>query len=179
MLAQDGIVNLFISPDEFSLLRSFFGLFHCQRVRNTLDELSFLLYNKRRNLRTVLVHFKCHRPCPRRLIMAERIGQQLGNYRLVSLLGEGGFADVYLGEHMHLGTQAAIKVLYIQLTSEGIEQFSREARTIARLEHPHIVHILDFGVESGTPFLIMSYAPNRSEERRVGKECRSRWSPYH
>jgi outer membrane protein assembly factor BamB len=67
---------------------------------------------------------------------------------------------------MHLGTQAAIKVLYIQLTSEGIEQFSREARTIARLEHPHIVHILDFGVESGTPFLIMSYAPNGTLRQR-------------
>ena len=92
--------------------------------------------------------------------MTDRIGQKLGNYHLVRLLGEGGFAEVYLGEHIHLGTLAAIKVLYIQLTSEGIEQFSREARTIARLEHPHIVHILDFGVESGTPFLIMSYASN-------------------
>jgi len=43
--------------------------------------------------------------------MAERIGQQLGNYRLIRLLGEGSFANVYLGEHTHLDTQAAIKVL--------------------------------------------------------------------
>ena len=92
--------------------------------------------------------------------MAERIGQQLGNYRLTRLLGQGTFADVYLGEHTHLGTQAAIKVLYVQLTSEGIEQFRLEARTIAHLEHPHIVRVLDFGVEDGTPFLVMSYAPN-------------------
>ena len=42
--------------------------------------------------------------------MEERVGQQLGNYRLVRLLGLGGFAEVYLGEHVRLGTHAAIKV---------------------------------------------------------------------
>ena len=42
--------------------------------------------------------------------MADRVGQQLGNYRLIRLLGQGGFAEVYLGEHMRLGMQAAIKV---------------------------------------------------------------------
>ncbi len=101
--------------------------------------------------------------------MAERIGQQLGNYRLLQLIGEGGFADVYLGEHVHLGTQAAIKVLHTRLISEGIEQFRYEARTIARLEHPHIVRVLDFGVENGTPFLIMSYAPNDTLRQRHPK----------
>jgi hypothetical protein len=48
--------------------------------------------------------------------MADRIGQQLGNYRLTRLLGEGGFAQVYLGEHIHLGTEAAIKVLTTRLS---------------------------------------------------------------
>jgi eukaryotic-like serine/threonine-protein kinase len=66
--------------------------------------------------------------------MTDRVGQQLGNYRLVRLLGEGGFAEVYLGEHIYLGTQAAIKVLHTQLASEEGEQFRTEARTIARLE---------------------------------------------
>src|SRR3989440_7615907 len=92
--------------------------------------------------------------------MTDRVGQQLGNYRLIRLLGEGGFAEVYLGEHIYLGTQAAVKVLHTQLTSDDIEQFRTEARTIASLEHPHIVRILDFGVEGKTPFLVMSYAPN-------------------
>jgi eukaryotic-like serine/threonine-protein kinase len=92
--------------------------------------------------------------------MADRSGQQIGNYRLVRLLGEGGFAEVYLGEHIYLGTEAAIKILRTQLTSDDIEQFQAEARIIARLEHPNIVRVLDFGVEGNTPFLVMSYAPN-------------------
>ena len=44
--------------------------------------------------------------------MADRTGQRLGNYRLTQLLGRGGFAEVYLGEHVRLGTLAAVKVPY-------------------------------------------------------------------
>ena len=71
--------------------------------------------------------------------MSNREGQQLGNYRLLHLIGQGSFAEVYLGEHLHLGTQAAIKVLRTQFTSEEKEQFYAEARTLARLIHPYIL----------------------------------------
>ncbi len=100
--------------------------------------------------------------------MAVRIGQQLGNYRLTRLLGQGGFADVYLGEHIHLNTQAAIKVLRTQLSSEDVINFRIEARTIAHLAHPNIVQVLDFGVEesTGTPFLVMAFAPNGTLRQR-------------
>ncbi len=91
--------------------------------------------------------------------MADRVGQQLGNYRLVRLLGQGGFAEVYLGEHVYLNTPAAIKLLHAQLASEDVEEFLTEARTVARLIHPHIVRVLDFGVEGTIPFLVMDYAP--------------------
>ena len=101
--------------------------------------------------------------------MTDRIGQQLGNYRLISLLGEGGFAEVYLGEHIHLGTQAAIKVLHTQLTSDDVDKFRTEARTIARLIHPHIVRVLEFGVEGKTPFLVMDYAPHGTLRQRYPK----------
>jgi len=92
--------------------------------------------------------------------MADRVEQQLGNYRIIRLLGEGGFAEVYLGEHLHLGTEAAIKILHTQLSSDDVEQFRAEARIIARLEHPNIVRVLDFGIEGKTPYLVMGFAPN-------------------
>jgi serine/threonine protein kinase len=104
--------------------------------------------------------------------MPDHVGQQLGNYRLIRLLGHGGFASVYLGEHIHLGTLAAIKVLNRWLVHDELENFSNEARTIARLEHPHIVRVLDFGVEGQLPFLVMSYAPNGTLRQRHPKGAR-------
>ncbi len=98
--------------------------------------------------------------------MIDRVGQQLGNYRLSRLIGHGGFAEVYLGEHIHLNTQAAIKVLQIRLTGSNLEQFRNEARTIASLVHPNIVRVLDFGVEDDIPFLVMDYAPNGTLRQR-------------
>src|SRR5437879_2143864 len=90
-----------------------------------------------------------------------RTGQQLGSYRLVRMLASGGFAEVYLGEHVHLNTHAAIKILHAQIGDEDLEQFRSEARIVARLRHPHIVSVLDFNVQQDTPFLVMDY---RSEE---------------
>ena len=98
--------------------------------------------------------------------MAERVGQQLGNYRLTRLIGQGGFADVYLGEHIYLKTQAAIKILQTRLVNADMEDFLQEARTIAALSHPHIVRVMDFGVEGDTPFLVMEYAPHGSLRQR-------------
>jgi serine/threonine protein kinase len=96
-----------------------------------------------------------------------RIGQSggqayklLGNYRLTRLLGLGGFADVYLGEHTYLGTTAAIKVLHTHVSQAEAAPFLQEARLLASLRHPHIVRIFDFGIDNQTPYLVMDYAPN-------------------
>ena len=104
--------------------------------------------------------------------MANRVGQQLGNYRLTQFLGQGGFAEIYLGLHLHLETQAAIKVQHTPLSHEDVERFRTEARTVARLEHPHIVRLLEFGVEDETAFLVMSYAPHGSLRQRYPKGTR-------
>jgi len=98
--------------------------------------------------------------------MVDCVGQKLGNYRLIKLLGKGGFADVYEGEHVYLKTPAAIKVLQIQPTDEAFDKFLAEARTIARLTHPNIVPVLEFGIENDMPFLVMGYASYGSLRQR-------------
>jgi serine/threonine protein kinase len=102
----------------------------------------------------------------RRNLMNDRVGQQIGNYRLVQLLGSGGFADVYLGSQVFLDNPAAIKLLHTNLAREDIESFRAEARTLVRLIHPHVIRVLDFGVDANTPFLVMDYAPNGTLRQR-------------
>src|SRR5260370_979393 len=104
--------------------------------------------------------------------MTDRVGQRLGNYQLLQLIGKGGFADVYLGEHIYLKTRAALKVLRIRLNNEGLKDFLDEAQTIARLEHPHIVRVLECSVEDDAPFLVMSYAPNGTLRQRYARGTR-------
>src|SRR5579875_63912 len=86
-------------------------------------------------------------------------GQRIGNYHLVNVLGKGGFAQVYLGLHCYLKTPAAIKVLHTHLDLADQQRFLQEAQLIARLDHPHIVRVLDFGVANALPYLVMEYAP--------------------
>ena len=91
--------------------------------------------------------------------MADHVGQQFGNYQVLRKLGQGAFAGVYLGEHQYLEIPAAIKVLHARLGPETYEQFRREARTIAHLQHPHIVRVLEFGIQDQTPYLVLEFAP--------------------
>jgi eukaryotic-like serine/threonine-protein kinase len=100
------------------------------------------------------------------------IGQQIGNYRLVSLLGSGGFAEVYLGRHVHRQyLQAAIKILHTKPGRIYQKWFLQAAETIASLKHPHIIRIIDFGIEraGNTPYLIMDYAPGGTLRARHPK----------
>lgn len=102
--------------------------------------------------------------------MADHVGQQLGNYRVIRQIGRGGFAHVYLGEHIYLKTQVAIKLVQSQVgNEEDLESFLKEARTIASLIHPNIIRVMDFGVDGETPFLVMDYAPNGTLRQRHPK----------
>ena len=95
--------------------------------------------------------------------------QSAGNYRLVRLLGQGASAQVYLGEHIHLQTYAAIKLLQNQgnLSANEKQEFLYEARMIARLQHQHIVRVLEFDITpQGNPFFVMEYAEQGSLRQR-------------
>ncbi len=75
----------------------------------------------------------------------EGLGRVVGSYRLVSLLGEGGMGNIYIGAHTRLNRYAAIKLLRpeLQHRREAIARFFEEARTVNRLEHPNIVESID------------------------------------
>ncbi len=65
--------------------------------------------------------------------MPDSILQQVGNYRLLRVIGRGGFADVYLGEHRYLKSAAALKMLRLSLSGNEAQRFLQEAQTLVRL----------------------------------------------
>ena len=96
-------------------------------------------------------------------------GQQFGSYRLLSLLGRGGFADVYLAQHTYLRIQVALKLFRARLDDEHMQGFLAQMRAIVRLRHPHIVRILECDIHDGAPFLVMHHAPNGTLRQRHPK----------
>src|SRR5262245_20762831 len=97
------------------------------------------------------------------------IGKRLGNYRLVQRLGTGGFAEVYLGEHIYLKDYAAVKVLLASFNDREKQQFLVEAQILAQLIHPNIVQMRECAIERGMPFLAMDYAPGGTLRQRYPK----------
>ena len=87
----------------------------------------------------------------------DRVGQQLGPYRLTRLLGEGGFGEVYEADHRLLQQKRAIKLLLERYFHDANqrERFLREARTLATLEHPNILPVLEVGEEGNILYLVM------------------------
>ncbi|MEO7668061.1 MAG: protein kinase, partial [Polyangia bacterium] len=86
------------------------------------------------------------------------IGRRFGNYRALSLLGEGGMGAVYLAEHPEIGRRVAIKVLRPELIKDPqlLLRFLNEARAANAIRHPNIIEILDSGTtDDGTPYLVM------------------------
>ena len=102
---------------------------------------------------------------------------EIPGYRIVRRLGLGGMATVYLGIQRSLGRPVAIKVLATDHTQseELVKRFEHEARTIARLDHPHIVNIFDVGrTSSGQIYYTMPYLPNGDLAGRNLREDQSR-----
>jgi len=95
-----------------------------------------------------------------------------GRYRVVSRLGSGGMADVYLAEDQLLGRSLAVKVLHHHFAEdqEFVERFRREASSAAGLSHPNIVGIFDRGEWDGTYYIAMEYVPGRSLKALVREQ---------
>ena len=87
-----------------------------------------------------------------------------GRYRVISRLGSGGMADVYLAQDQLLGREVAVKVLHHHFSEdqEFVERFRREASSAAALSHPNIVAIFDRGEWNGTYYIAMEYVAGRS-----------------
>lgn len=109
--------------------------------------------------------------------LQENTTLQGGKYRILRVLGQGGFGITYLAEHTLLGKQVAIKEFYmkefcnrdgnsqVSLGSQGSAEivnrfrakFLKEARSVAQFEHPNIVNVSDVFTENGTAYFVMDY----------------------
>src|SRR5580700_4992265 len=91
--------------------------------------------------------------------MALTPGTRLGPYEIQSALGSGGMGEVYRALDTRLERTVAIKILPPHLSSDPEVQlrFSREARTISSLNHPHICQLYDVGAQDGASFLVMEF----------------------
>ena len=103
--------------------------------------------------------------------MTDLVGRKLGRYQLVEQLGEGGMAAVYKAHDTRLDRYVAVKVirLGIQHSEKFLKRFDREARALARLSHPNIVDIHDYGEEGNTPYLVMEYLPGGTLKEKMGR----------
>jgi ligand-binding sensor domain-containing protein len=91
--------------------------------------------------------------------MTELIGQTLGPYRIVEQIGMGGMATVYKAYQASMDRYVAVKVLPRQFAEDPsfLGRFEQEARTIAKLEHPHILPVHDYGQQEATTYLVMRF----------------------
>ncbi|MBP7688341.1 MAG: protein kinase [Thermoflexales bacterium] len=91
--------------------------------------------------------------------MSFSIGEQVGPYQITAQLGSGGMATVFKAYHAALDRYVAIKVLHPAFKQDPnfLSRFQREARIVAKLEHPHIVPVFDFSEANGQPYLVMRF----------------------
>jgi tRNA A-37 threonylcarbamoyl transferase component Bud32 len=91
--------------------------------------------------------------------MSFNIGENIGPYRIIEQLGQGGMATVYKAYHAALDRYVALKVLHPAFHQDQTftTRFQREARVVARLEHSNIVPIYDYSEHESRPYLVMKY----------------------
>jgi eukaryotic-like serine/threonine-protein kinase len=106
--------------------------------------------------------------------MPNLTGQSIGRYHILEQLGEGGMATVYKAYDTRLERNVAFKVLRTEqfspiLLEQVLQRFEREAKSLAKLSHPNIVNILDYGEHEGSPYLVMEYLPGGTLKQKLGQ----------
>jgi protein kinase-like protein len=95
-------------------------------------------------------------------------GTRLGQYEVQDFIGQGAMGVVYRAYHAQLERTGAIKVMQaITPDPDTVARFRREAQAIAKLRHPNIVDVYDFGEHNGTPYMIVEYIPGGSLAGRM------------
>src|SRR5690349_20699314 len=106
--------------------------------------------------------------------MGNLIGQSLGRYHVLEQLGEGGMAIVCKAYDTRLERDVAIKVIRRgafppDQLDHILKRFEREAKALAKLSHPTLVHVLDYGDHDGAPYLVMEYQPDGTLKHQLSK----------
>ena len=111
-------------------------------------------------------------------MLDQLVGQSLDRYQIVELLGEGGMGAVFKARDVTLQRDVAIKVMQPQAARQSNfqERFLQEARTAARLDHPGIVKVFDFGQAQGLLYIVMEFIPG-DNVRQMLKDLKAadRW----
>ncbi len=97
------------------------------------------------------------------------IGQSIGHYGILSLLGKGGMGEVWLAEDIHLGRKVAVKLLPAEFTADAdrLRRFAQEAHAASALNHPNILTIHDIGVAEGTHYIVTEYVAGETLRQRL------------
>jgi len=103
--------------------------------------------------------------------MSDLIGKTIGPYRVLGQIGVGGMATVYKAYQPGMDRYVAIKVLLrpLALDEQFAKRFQREARAIAKLEHPHILPVFDYGEAEGITYIAMRYVEAGTLKERMGR----------
>ncbi|MBI3166575.1 MAG: serine/threonine protein kinase [Chloroflexi bacterium] len=102
--------------------------------------------------------------------MSFKPGENVGPYQIIDQLGQGGMASVYRAYHAALDRYVALKVLHQAFNEDStfIGRFQREAKVVAKLEHPNIVPVYDFAEHEGRPYLVMKFIEGDTLKARMG-----------
>ncbi len=93
--------------------------------------------------------------------------QSINGYHLLRLLGQGSHSEVYLAEHTNFAHPVVVKLLHAHVSEREVQRFLTQSAIWHKLDHPHIIHVYDFGITySGIPYLVLSYAPQGTVRQR-------------